>query len=121
MARKKKLKELVDESKMTASEAFGRELSEKFMDYRKLFLKEVKKEREDVGGVSLRIKREAGMLVSNKEEIKEVWKRHFEHLMNGDVEGEAIVTSMGMEAGGKRVYVQRVIERVEVEKAIAKI
>ncbi len=28
---------------------------------------------------------------------------------------------MGMETGGKKVYEQRVIERVEAEKAIAKI
>ncbi len=46
---------------------------------------------------------------------------HFERLMNGGTGGEAIVMSMGMEAGGKRVCEQRVIERVEVEKAIAKI
>ncbi len=93
---------------------FGRKLSEKFMDNRKLFWKKVKKERGDVG-------REDGMLVSSKEEVKGVWKRHFEHLMNGGTGGEAIVTSMDMEAGGKRVCEQRVIERVEVEKAIGKI
>ncbi len=29
--------------------------------------------------------------------------RHFEHLINGGTGREAIVTSMGMEAGGKRV------------------
>lgn len=62
-----------------------------------------------------------GCFVSSKEEMKGVWKRHFEHLMNGGTLGEAIVTSMGMEAGGKRVSEQRVIERLEVEKAIAKI
>ena len=41
--------------------------------------------------------------------------------MNGGTVGEAIVMSMGVEAGGKRVSKQREIERVEVEKAIAKI
>ncbi len=40
--------------------------------------------------------------------------------MNGGTGGEAIVTSMSMEAGGKRVCEQGVIERVEVEKAIGK-
>ncbi len=60
------------------------------------------------------------MLVSSKEEVKGVWKKHFERLMNGGTGGEAIVTSMGMEAGGKRVCEQRVIETVEVEKAIGK-
>ena len=42
------------------------------MDNRKLFWKEVKKEKGDVRGVSLRMKREDGMLVSNKEGVKGV-------------------------------------------------
>ncbi len=105
---------------MRVDEEFGRKLSEKFMENRKLFWKEVKKERGDVGSVSLRMKREDGMHVSSKEEVKGVWKRHFELLMNGGTGGEAIVMSMGMEAGGKRVGEQRAIERVEVEKAIGK-
>ncbi len=75
---KKKVKELVDESKMRVDEEFGRKLSDKFMDNRKLFWREVKKERGDVGGVSLRMKREHGMLVSSKKEVKGVWKRHSE-------------------------------------------
>ncbi len=41
--------------------------------------------------------------------------------MNGGTGGKAIVTSMSMEAGGKGVCEQRVIERVDMEKAIAKI
>ncbi len=47
--------------------------------------------------------RKDGMPVSSKEEVKGVWKKHFECLMNGGTGGEAIVTSMGMEAGMKRV------------------
>ncbi len=118
---KKKVKELADESKMRVDEEFGRKLSEKFMDNRKLFWKEVKRGRGGVGGVSLRMKREDGVLVCRREEVKGVWKRHFERLMNGGAREEAIVTNMGMEGGGKKVSEQRVIERVEVEKAIAKI
>ncbi len=117
---KKKVRELVDEGKMRVEEVFGRKLSERFMENRKLFCKEVKKERGDVGGVSLTMKREDGMLVSSKEEVQGVMKRHFEHLMNGGTGGEAVVTSMGMKAGGKRVGEKRTIERVEVEKAIGK-
>ncbi len=118
---KKKIKELVDESKMRVNEEFGRKLSEKFMYNRKFFWKEVTRERERaVGGGSRRMKREDGVLVSRREEVQGVCKRHFECLMNGGAGGEAIVMSMGMEAGGKRVSEQRVIERVEVEKAIAK-
>lgn len=60
------------------------------------------------------------MLVSSKEDMKGVRKRHFECLMYGVTIGEAIVMSMGMESGGKKGK-QRVTERVEVEKARAKI
>ncbi len=41
---KKKVKELVDESKTRVDQEFGRKLSEKFMDNRKLFWKEVERE-----------------------------------------------------------------------------
>ena len=32
--------------------------------------------------VNVRIKREDEVCVSGKEKAKEIWKRHFEHLMN---------------------------------------
>ncbi len=67
---KKKVKEFVDESKMRTDEEFGRKLSERFLENSKLFWKEVNKERGDVGGVSLRMKRKDGMLVSKTEEVK---------------------------------------------------
>ena len=67
------------------------------------------------------MKGEDGVLLSNKDEVKGVWKRHFERLMNGKTEGEAVVSCMGMEAGGRRVFEQKEISRGEVEKAIAKL
>ncbi len=88
------------------------------MNNRKLSWKEAKKER-DVEGVSLRTRREDGMLVGSKEEVKGEWKRHVECLMNGGAGGEAIVMSVGMAAGKKQMVCEhREIERVEVEKAI---
>lgn len=42
------------------------------------------------------------MVVSSKEDMKGVRKRHFECLMYGVTIGEAIVMSMGMESGGKK-------------------
>ena len=35
-----------------------------------------------------------GMLVTSKEEVKGVWKKHSERLMNRGAGGETIVTSM---------------------------
>ena len=46
------------------------------------------------------------MHVRSREEVKGVWKNHFECLVNENTEREAIVSSMGMvpmERGGKRV------------------
>ena len=37
--------------------------------------------------MSVRVKREDGVLVSSREEVKGVWKRHFECLMNAKTEG----------------------------------
>ena len=47
------------------------------------------------------------MHVSSKEKVKGVWKNHFNLLINKLTVGEAIVSSMGMEAGGKEVYTKR--------------
>ncbi len=77
----------------------------------------MKKERGDIEGVGLRMKSDFGMLVSSKKMVKGVWKSRFVCLMNGE---EALVTSMGIEARGKKKCAgERIIERVEVEKAIA--
>ena len=116
--RSRRVKELVRDSQRRVDEEFGRKLSEKFNENKKLFWKEVKKERGDVGGVSARMKREDGALVGSREEVKGVWTRHFERLMNAKTEGEAVICSMGMEAGRGRVPEQRELSRGEVEKAI---
>ena len=118
---KRKVKELVNDSKQRVDEDFGRKLSEDFNVNKKLFWREVKRERGGSETRSVRVKNEDGSLVGGKEEVTGVWKRHFERLMSERTVGEAVVTSMGMEAGGKRVCVQRDVERVEVEKAISRL
>ena len=72
-------------------------------------------------GVNARMQREDGVILSNKDEIKGVWKRHFECLMNGKMEGKAVMSYMGREAGRGRVFEHREISRGEVEKVIAKL
>lgn len=37
--------------------------------------------------------------VNNKEEVKGVWKGHFEHLIYEDTAGKATMSNAGMEAG----------------------
>ncbi len=53
--------------------------------------------------------------------MRGLWKGYFEHLMNTEAEGEAVVTSLGTEAGRGRVPMQRKISRLEVERAIARL
>ncbi|KAK3889840.1 hypothetical protein Pcinc_006166 [Petrolisthes cinctipes] len=116
---KRQVKKMVSESKRRVDEEFGKKLSEKFKENKKLFWKEVKRERGEGKSGSVRIKREDGVTVSGSEEVKEVWKRHFDSLINGGTGG--VVTCMGMEAGGRRQDVQGELGREGVRKAIGKL
>ena len=60
---------------------FGIKLHEKFNE-NKLCWKEVKKERGRVRGVYVKNKKEDGVFIRGKTEVKGVWKSHFERLMN---------------------------------------
>ncbi len=73
------------------------------------------------GSASVRMRREDGKLVGGESELKGIWKGYFEQLMNNEAEGEAVVTSMGIEAGRGRVPIQREVGRSEVEQAIARL
>ena len=75
-------------------------VSEEFNENEKLFWKKVKKERQGEGGRDFNVKnkREDVVCISSRE-VKEIWKSHFECLTNEKTEKEAILSSMGMEAG----------------------
>ena len=63
------------------------------------------------------IKGEDWLLARGKEEVKGVWKSRFERVMNEKIERKIIMSSMGVEAGGKHVKVQKGNDRKEVKKA----
>ncbi len=71
------------------------------------------------GGVKMR--GEDGEPVRDKSKLKGLWRGYFEQLMNNEAEGEAVITSMGIEAGRGQVPMQREIGRLEVEGAIARL
>ncbi len=77
--------------------------------------------REGEGVSGVRVRGEDGELVGDASELNQIWKGYFEELMNNEAEGEVVVTSMGIEAGRGRVPMQREIDRLEVEKAIARL
>ncbi len=64
---------------------------------------------------------EDGELVRGVSELKGLWKGYFEQLMNDETVGEAVVINMGVEAGRGLVPMQRKTDRLEVEKAIARL
>ncbi len=102
-------------------EEFGRKLSQNFCENKKLFWKEVEKVRGGERGGGVRMRGGDREPVRGKNELTGIWKGYFEQLMNNEAEGEAVVTSMGNEAGRGWVSMQREIGRLEVEKAIARL
>ncbi len=64
---------------------------------------------------------EDGELVGGESELKQIWKGYYEQLKNNEAEGEALVKSMGTEAGRVWVPIQRKAGRLEVERAIARL
>ena len=118
---KRRVKEAIEESKRRVDEDFGRQLSEKYKRDKKMYWKEVRKEREQenqgscVGG---EVKDVNGGIIREKEAVKDRWKTYFKDLMNVKGESEAIITCMGLEGGGGRVYEQENIRKEEVREAI---
>lgn len=55
--------------------------------------------REEMQEMCIRVKREKGVLVSSMREMRVAQKGHFECLMNVEIAGKAIVSSMGIETG----------------------
>ncbi len=81
----------------------------------------MKKVRRGKESGCVRMRGEEGEHVGGESKLKRIWKGYFEELINNKTEGEAVVTSMGIEAGRGWVPIQREIGRVEVEKAIARL
>ena len=118
---KRRVKQVIEENKRKADEDFGRQLSEKYKDDKRLYWKEVKDERKrriNVSNEGNEVKDVDGEMLREKEAVKGRWMKYFENLMNVKSEGEAIVTCMGVMGGGGRGHEQEQIKREEVAKAI---
>jgi len=118
---KRKVKQVIKESKERVDEEFGRKLSEKFHENKKLYWKEVKKERGGCKSGSDKVKDKEGKLLNESKEVKGRWKEYFEGLMNMESKEAAVVSCMGMEKGGGRMHVQGPISRREVKRAIGRL
>ncbi len=65
-----------------------------------------------------RKRRSDGVIVGKNEEIREVWKGHFEKVMNESMGGRAEVTTMGIKIHEERPHTQERLERGEIIEAI---
>ncbi len=113
------MKKAIKESKRRADEEFGRRLSEKYKEDKRLYWKEVQDERErgvNVSNEKNEVKDVDGRILREKEAVKGRWMKYFEKLMNIKSEGEAIVMCMGMIGGGGEMHEQEKIKREEVMK-----
>ncbi len=74
---KKRVRELIEESKRRVNEEFGRKLSHNFSE-NKVFWKEVKKMRGGERSGDVRMRGEGGELVGGESELKGIGKGYFE-------------------------------------------
>ncbi len=77
------------------------------MENKKLFWREVKTEMGGGKSEACRI-RSDGVIVGKNEEIREVWKNHFEKVMNECMGGRAEVTAMGIKIHGEVTYTREI-------------
>ncbi len=67
------------------------------------------------------MRRRDGVIVRRNEEIREVWKNHFEKVVNEGVGGRAEVTAMGIKIHDERPHTQGRLDRNEIMEAIRKL
>ncbi len=119
--RKALVKRLVRESKERVDEDCGRKLSAEYVENKKLFWREVRKEMGGRKSEACRMRRSDGVIVRRNEEIREVWKSHFEKVMNEGMGGRAEVTTMGIKIHEEWPHAQGILERSEIVEAIRKL
>ncbi len=68
-----------------------------------------------------RMRRSDGVIVRRNGEVREVWKNHFEKVMNVGMGGRAEVTTMGIKIHDERPHTQGRLERSEIMGAIRKL
>ncbi len=99
------VKRLVRGSKERVDKEFGRKLLKEYVENKKLFWREVRKEMGGRKSEAYRIRRSDAVIVRRNEEIREVWKSHFEKVINESLGGRAEVTTRGKKCTkGSHIY-----------------
>ena len=118
---KRNVKQVIRESKRKVDEDFGSRLSQKFEENKKLYWKEVERERGGRKVMSSKVRDEDGRLVKESRAVRERWREYFEGLMSMKNRERAVITCMGMERGGGKLQVQGPIKRRDVRRAIGRL
>lgn len=115
---KQRVKRAIQDAKRKTDEAYGRKISEQFLNDRKAYYRAVKEARgkktESVSGGRMRDMN--GEVVEGDGVVK-VWKDHFSSLAVKS-RGKAKISSIGMERGRINRVVESQISREEVKEAI---
>ncbi len=116
---KRRVKWVIKQSKMKVDEKFGRKLSEMYKESKKLYWKEIQKERGNEWNNGWgEVKDKNGRMLRENEHIKGKWSLYFQELMNVSNQEKAIVTCMGMRESVGIIYKQSDIGKEKVIKAI---
>ena len=94
----KETKKVTRESKERARETWGRRVTEKFKENKKLFWKAVRDERKTKEQVVWKIKDKDGNIVEEKEKVKGRYKEYFQNLLNVENDKSIDISTLGMDA-----------------------
>lgn len=94
----KEVKKEVKISKNRANEEWGRKVTQKFRENKKLFYKVVKEERKTKEQVVWKIKDKNGKVLEEKEKVKDRYKEYFNDLLNVKSDKPTEINTLGMNA-----------------------
>ena len=94
----KEVKKKVKDSKNQANEEWGKRVTEKFRENKKLFYKVVKEERKTKEQVVWKIKNKNGKILEERNEVKDRYKEYFNDLLNVKSDRPTEISTLGMDA-----------------------
>ncbi len=93
------VKRVVCNAKTSADDRWGRKLTSKFQENKKMFWKEVKRLRKGIYGKEESVKAEDGTILIEKEAVRKRWAKYFEESLNEEEDREPEIVAVGRERG----------------------
>ena len=118
--RRERFKRCIIQSKKKVNEQFERKMNEDINGNRKLFWKEMSNAKGGKVGSCSRVKDGYGRLAQGEDEVRKIWKEHFEDLYNIDTQKQVAVNMYGFDGiRGGNYFGGQPIGRAEVEVRVA--